>query len=90
VPGVKPADGATLRGRWHPGRLSDIRRMPYSPPSTGTLGLATLPDTPPCPAPASGWRDVPWPSGHAPAAFDGGWMLTTALANGRVNFRQTV
>jgi hypothetical protein len=57
VPGVEPTDGATVRGRWHPGRLSDIRRMPYSPPSTGRLGDSDLPDTPPCPAPAGGWRD---------------------------------
>jgi hypothetical protein len=57
VPGVEPTPGATVRGRWHPGRLSDIRRMPYSPPSTGRLGDSDLPDTPPCPAPAGGWRD---------------------------------
>jgi hypothetical protein len=58
VPGVEPTDGATVHGRWHPGWLSDIRRMPYSPPSTGGLGdLPDVPDTPPCPAPAGGWRD---------------------------------
>ena len=58
VPGVEPTGGATVRGRWHPGRLSDIQRMPYSPPSTGRLGDAPdMPDTPPCPAPAGGWRD---------------------------------
>lgn len=65
VPGVKPTDGATLRGRWHPGRLSDIRWMPYSPPSTGTHGDSDLPDTPPCPAPAGGWRDgEDWSDDH--------------------------
>jgi hypothetical protein len=57
VPGVKPTDGATLRGRWHRNGLSDIRRMPYSPPTAGVLGDSDLPDTPPCPAPAGGWRD---------------------------------
>ncbi|MCA2217156.1 hypothetical protein [Jidongwangia harbinensis] len=57
VPGIKPTDGVTLRGRWHPSGLSDIRRMPYSPPSGGVLGDSDLPDTPPCPAPAGGWRD---------------------------------
>ena len=57
VPGVWATDGATLRGRWHRGRLSDIRRMPYSPTSAGVLGDSDLPDTPPCPAPAGGWRD---------------------------------
>ncbi|WP_344519803.1 hypothetical protein [Paractinoplanes durhamensis] len=58
VPGVEPTPGATVRGRWHPGRLSDIQRMPYSPPSTGRLGDPDMPpDTPPCPAPAGGWRD---------------------------------
>jgi hypothetical protein len=57
VPGVRATDGATLRGRWHPGRLSAIRRMPYSPTSAGVLGDSDLPDTPPCPAPAGGWRD---------------------------------
>ncbi|WP_130510968.1 hypothetical protein [Krasilnikovia cinnamomea] len=57
VPGVKPTDGATLRGRWHPIGLSDIRRMPYAPTSAGVLGGSDLPDTPPCPAPAGGWRD---------------------------------
>ncbi|GAA0797905.1 hypothetical protein [Spirilliplanes yamanashiensis] len=55
VPGIKPTRGATLRGRWHPNGLSDIQRMPYSPPSTGLLGEYTLPDTPPCAAPAGGW-----------------------------------
>ncbi|MEV8504607.1 hypothetical protein AB0368_07215 [Actinoplanes sp. NPDC051475] len=55
VPGVRATDGATLRGRWHPGRLSAIRRMPYSPTSAGVLGDSDLPDTPPCPAPAGGW-----------------------------------
>jgi hypothetical protein len=57
VPGVRPTDGATLRGRWHPNGLSDIQRMPYTPPTTGTLGESDLPDTPPCPAPPGGWRD---------------------------------
>lgn len=55
VPGVRPTDGATLRGRWHRDGLSDIRRMPYSPTSAGVLGDSDLPDTPPCPAPAGGW-----------------------------------
>ena len=55
--GVKPTVGATLHGRWHPDRLSDIRRMPYRPTSAGVLGDSDLPDTPPCPAPAGGWRD---------------------------------
>ncbi|MFI5898036.1 hypothetical protein ACIA5D_48935 [Actinoplanes sp. NPDC051513] len=57
VPGVEPTHGATVRGRWHPGRLSDIRRMPYSPPSTGRLQDLDMPDTSPCLAPAGGWRD---------------------------------
>lgn len=57
VPGIAPTNGATLRGRWHPGRLSDIRRMPYAPTSAGVLGDSDLPDTPPCPAPPGGWRD---------------------------------
>ncbi|MET8153117.1 hypothetical protein ACIBSW_23405 [Actinoplanes sp. NPDC049668] len=57
VPGVRPTAGATLRGRWHPGRLSDIRWLPYAPTSAGVLGDSDLPDTPPCPAPAGGWRD---------------------------------
>ncbi|MEU7906292.1 hypothetical protein [Actinoplanes sp. NPDC049118] len=57
VPGVKPTGGATLRGRWHQGWLSDIQRMPYAPTSAGTLADFDLPDTPPCPAPAGGWRD---------------------------------
>lgn len=57
VPGIWSTGGATLRGRWHPGRLSDIRRMPYAPTSAGMLGDPDLPDTPPCPAPAGGWRD---------------------------------
>jgi len=58
VPGVEPTAGATVRGRWHPGQLSNIQRMPYSPPSTGLLGDPDEPpDTPPCPAPAGGWRD---------------------------------
>jgi hypothetical protein len=57
APGVRPTDGATLRGRWHPNRLSEIQRMPYTAPSTGTPGPYDLPDTPPCPAPPSGWRD---------------------------------
>lgn len=57
VPGVKPTTGATLRGRWHPTGLSDIQRMPYAPTSAGVLGEFDLPDTPPCPAPAGGWRD---------------------------------
>jgi hypothetical protein len=57
VPGVKPTDGATLRGRWHPNGLSDIRRMPYSPPTTGTHGESDLPDTPPCAAPPGGWSE---------------------------------
>jgi hypothetical protein len=56
VPGVKPTDGATLRGRWHPNALSDIRRLPYAPTSAGAPGPGPyLPDTPPCPAPAGGW-----------------------------------
>jgi hypothetical protein len=55
VPGVEPTDGATLRGRWHRGGLSDIHRIPYSPTSAGVLGDSDLPDTPPCPAPAGGW-----------------------------------
>ncbi|GAA3951636.1 hypothetical protein [Actinoplanes auranticolor] len=38
VPGVEPAEGATLRGRWHPNGLSDIRRLPYTPASAGALG----------------------------------------------------
>jgi hypothetical protein len=57
VPGIRPTYAATLRGRWHPIGLSDIRRMPYSPTSAGVLGDSDLPDTPPCPAPAGGWRD---------------------------------
>ncbi|WP_433293883.1 hypothetical protein ACQP2F_31710 [Actinoplanes sp. CA-030573] len=57
VPGVEPTPGATVRGRWRPGRLSDIQRMPYSPPSTGRLENPDLPDAPPCPVPAGGWRD---------------------------------
>nr|BFE71451.1 hypothetical protein GCM10020092_047520 [Actinoplanes digitatis] len=57
VPGVRPTAGATLRGRWHSGWLSDIRWLPYAPTSAGALGDADLPDTPPCPAPAGGWRD---------------------------------
>lgn len=57
VPGVRPTAGTTLRGRWHPNGLSDIQRMPYSPPTTGTPGDYDLPDTPPCPAPPGGWRD---------------------------------
>jgi hypothetical protein len=57
VPGVWATDGATLRGRWHPIGLSDIQRMPYAPTSAGVLGDFDLPDTPPCPAPAGGWRD---------------------------------
>ncbi|GAB1645226.1 hypothetical protein KRMM14A1259_56490 [Krasilnikovia sp. MM14-A1259] len=57
VPGVRPTDGVTLRGRWHPIGLSDIQRMPYSPTSAGVLGDSDLPDAPPCPAPAGGWRD---------------------------------
>jgi hypothetical protein len=57
APGIKPSRGVTLRGRWHPSGLSDIRRMPYSPPSTGTLGDYDLPDTPPCPTPTGGWSD---------------------------------
>jgi hypothetical protein len=57
VPGVSPTYTATLRGRWHPGWLSDIQRMPYAPTSAGELGPGSLPDTPPCPAPPGGWRD---------------------------------
>ncbi|MEU7907885.1 hypothetical protein [Actinoplanes sp. NPDC049118] len=57
APGVWPTGGATLRGRWHQGWLSNIRRMPYAPTSAGTLEESDLPDTPPCPAPAGGWRD---------------------------------
>ncbi|WP_203820548.1 hypothetical protein [Paractinoplanes ferrugineus] len=57
VPGVEPTHGATVRGRWHPGWLSDIQRMAYSPPSTGRLKDPDVLDTPPCPAPAHGWRD---------------------------------
>jgi len=57
VPGVQPSAGATVRGRWHPGRLSDIRWLPYAPTSAGFLPDLDLPDTPPCPAPAIGWRD---------------------------------
>ena len=58
VLGVWPTDGATLRGRWHRGWLSDIQRMPYAPTSAGEMGPGPyLPDTPPCPAPAGGWRD---------------------------------
>jgi hypothetical protein len=58
VLGVRPTDAATVRGRWHPGALLDIRRMPYSPTSAGEMGPDPyLPDTPPCPAPAGGWRD---------------------------------
>jgi hypothetical protein len=56
VPGVKPTDGATVRGRWHPNGLSDIRRLSYAPTSAGALGPGPdMPDTPPCPAPAGGW-----------------------------------
>ncbi|GGN35825.1 hypothetical protein GCM10010109_60160 [Actinoplanes campanulatus] len=57
VPGVEPTGGVTLHGRWRPDGLSDIRRMPYSPTSAGVLGDSDLPDVPPCPAPAGGWRD---------------------------------
>ena len=65
VPGVRSTDGVTLRGRWHPDGLSDIRRMPYSPTSAGVLGDSDLPDTPPCPAPAGGWRDgEDWSDDH--------------------------
>ncbi|MFI7603230.1 hypothetical protein [Actinoplanes sp. NPDC049681] len=56
APGIKPTHGATLRGRWHPNRLSDIERLPYAPPSAGVMGPGPyLPDAPPCPAPAGGW-----------------------------------
>ena len=56
VPGVRPAGGVTVRGRWHRGRLSDIRRMPYSPTAAGALPAGyDFPDVPPCPAPAGGW-----------------------------------
>jgi hypothetical protein len=58
VPGVAPAIGVTLRGRWHPQRLSDIEQRPYAPTSAGVPGPGPdVPDTPPCPAPAGGWRD---------------------------------
>jgi hypothetical protein len=57
VPGIEPTGGATLRGRWHPDGLSGIQRLPYSPTSAGMLGDSDLPGTPPCPAPAGGWRD---------------------------------
>ncbi|RZU50847.1 hypothetical protein EV385_2639 [Krasilnikovia cinnamomea] len=57
VPGIRPTNAATLRGRWHPIGLSDIQRMPYKPTSAGAPGDSDLPDTPPCPAPAGGWRD---------------------------------
>lgn len=58
VPHLWPTDAATLRGRWHQGWLSNIQRMPYAPTSAGEMGPGPyLPDTPPCPAPAGGWRD---------------------------------
>jgi hypothetical protein len=58
VPGIGPANGVTLRGRWHPQGLSDIERLPYAPTSAGVMGPGPdIPDTPPCPAPAGGWRD---------------------------------
>jgi hypothetical protein len=58
VPGVGSTDGITLRGRWHPGGLSGIQRMRYSPTWAGSLEPDhDFPDTPPCPAPAKGWRD---------------------------------
>jgi hypothetical protein len=57
VSGVEPTGGVTLRGRWHPNGLSDIQQLPYAPTSAGTLRDSYLPDTPPCPAPAAGWRD---------------------------------
>ncbi len=57
VPGVEPTTDATLRGRWHPNGLSDIQRMPYTPPTTGRHGDNELPDTPPCPAPPGGWSE---------------------------------
>jgi hypothetical protein len=57
VPGVRPTDRATVRGRWHPNGLSDIQQMPYSPPTTGTPGESDLPDTPPCPTPPGGWSE---------------------------------
>ncbi|MDI6103736.1 hypothetical protein QLQ12_34490 [Actinoplanes sp. NEAU-A12] len=57
VLGVWPTDAATLRGRWHSGGLSDIQRLPYAPTSAGMHPDSDLPDTPPCPAPAAGWRD---------------------------------
>ncbi len=65
APGIRSTDGATLRGRWHPNGLSDIRRPPYSPTSAGVLGDSDLPDIPPCPAPAGGWRDgEDWSDDH--------------------------
>ncbi|PWK40077.1 hypothetical protein [Actinoplanes xinjiangensis] len=62
VPGVAPTDGATLHGRWHPGELSEIRQMPYSPSSAGSGGsVYDLPLTPPCAAPPGGWpADEEW------------------------------
>jgi hypothetical protein len=62
VPGVGPSDGVTLRGRWHPDGLSDIQQMPYSPSSAGAGSVdRDLPATPPCEAPAGGWKvDTDW------------------------------
>ncbi|MEV4282968.1 hypothetical protein [Actinoplanes xinjiangensis] len=62
VPAVAPTDGVTLHGRWHPGELSEIRQMPYSPSSAGSGGsVYDLPLTPPCVAPPGGWpADDEW------------------------------
>lgn len=56
VTGVRPSGGTTLRGRWHPGALTDVAELPYAPTTAGEFGPGPyLPDTPPCPERPGGW-----------------------------------